>query len=95
METPAILTQVILFISKNSIYTEITLREFKTVILELEKSQPFKAEIIDINERPDLAEKYKIEATPTLIIGNKRFIGEPKAEDILRIVQSDTLSLPT
>ena len=95
MEIPTNPTQVMLFISKNSLYTEITLKEFRNVLEELEKSQPFQAEIIDVNEKPDIAEKFKIEAVPTLIIGNKRFIGEPKAEDILKIVQAESPSIPT
>ncbi len=37
-------------------------------------------EVIDIAERPELAEQYNIEALPTLIVGDKRFIGNPTPE---------------
>ncbi|MFA6604352.1 MAG: circadian clock KaiB family protein [Patescibacteria group bacterium] len=39
-------------------------------------------EIIDIAEHPELAEQYNIEALPTLIIGDKRFVGQPTSETL-------------
>jgi len=75
--------KILLFISKESIYFKVTMEEFQTLLKELEILQPFNAEVIDVNEKPDMAEKYKVDALPTIIIGDKRFIGQPKAEDML------------
>ena len=36
--------------------------------------------IIDIADHPDLAEKFNIEALPTIIVGGKRYIGTPSPE---------------
>ena len=83
-------TQILLFISKDSIYFQITMEEFKKLLKTLEELQPFTSDIIDINEHPEMAEEYKIDALPTLIIGDKRFIGQPKAEDILKIIKNDS-----
>lgn len=81
--------KILLFISKDSIYFQVTMQEFQKLLKEFEKIQPFSSEIIDINKDPDMAEKYKIDALPTMIIGDKRFIGQPKAEDIMKIIKSD------
>ena len=37
-------------------------------------------EVVDIADHPELAEEYNIEALPTLIVGDKRFIGNPTPE---------------
>lgn len=81
-------TKILLFISKTSIYFQITMEEFQKLLKALEGIQPFTADIIDVNEKPELAEQYKVDALPTIIIGDKRFIGQPKADDILKIVRS-------
>jgi protein-disulfide isomerase len=36
-----------------------------------------------------MAEKYKVDALPTMIIGDKRFIGQPSTEKIMQIIKSD------
>jgi len=81
--------KILLFISKTSIYFQVTMDEFQKLIKALEELQPFTSEIIDVSERPEMAEQYKVDALPTIIIGDKRFIGQPKAEDILKIVRTD------
>lgn len=82
-------TKILLFISKTSVYFQLTMEEFQKLLKSLEGLQPFTSEIIDVVERPDLAEQYKVEALPTIIIGDKRFIGQPKADDIVNIVKSE------
>jgi len=82
-------TKIVLFISKTSMYFQVTMEEFQKLLKVLEKVQPFSSEIIDVNEKPELAEKYKVDALPTLIVGSKRFIGQPKAEDIIKLIQKD------
>jgi len=39
-------------------------------------------EVVDIAEHPELAEEYNIEALPTLIVGQKRFVGNPTPETL-------------
>lgn len=82
-------TKILLFISKSSIYFQTTMEEFQKLLKTLEEVQPFTSEVIDVNENPEMAEKHKVDALPTMIIGNKRFIGQPKAEDIMKIIKSD------
>lgn len=80
-------TKILLFISKESIYFQVTMDEFKKLLKSLEAIQPFTSEIIDVSEQPDMAEKYKVDALPTMIIGDKRFIGQPKAEEIMKLIK--------
>jgi protein-disulfide isomerase len=84
MSEPA--KKIVLFISKESIYFKVTMEEFQTLLAELEKLQPFTSEIIDVNESPEKAEEYKVDALPTIIIGDKRFIGKPKSKDIVNLL---------
>jgi hypothetical protein len=82
-------TNILLFISKSSIYFQTTMDEFQKLLTALEEIQPFKSEIIDVNENPDMAEKHKVDALPTMIIGDKRFIGQPSTEKIVQMIKSD------
>jgi len=79
--------KILLFISRSSIYFQVTMQEFQKLLQTLEALQPFTHEVIDVTEDPDKAEEYKVDALPTLIIGDKRFIGQPKAEDILKLIE--------
>jgi protein-disulfide isomerase len=81
-------TKILLFISKSSIYFQVTMDEFENLLKALEKMQPFEHEIIDVNEDAEKAEEYKIDALPTLIIGDKRFIGKPDVEKIMEVLAS-------
>jgi len=83
------ITKIILFISKDSIYFQVTMQEFQKLLNAFEQLQPFTHEVIDVTEAPEKAEEYKIDALPTLIIGDKRFIGQPDSGKILEMVQSD------
>jgi protein-disulfide isomerase len=82
-------TKVLLFISKSSLYFQVTLEEFTKLMGALEKIQPFTQEIIDVTEHPEKAEEYKVDALPTIIIGNKRFIGQPNMEKIIHLLDPD------
>jgi protein-disulfide isomerase len=82
-------TKILLFISKHSLYFQVAMEEFKKLMKTLEEIQPFEAEIIDVNEKPEMAEIHKVDALPTLIIGDKRFIGQPNTEKILKIIKNE------
>jgi len=80
-------TKVLLFISKDSLYFQVTMEEFKKLMKILEEIQPFESEIIDITTNTEMAEEYKVDALPTLIIGDKRFIGKPDADKIIKLIK--------
>ena len=82
--------KILLFISKDSIYFGTTMEEFQKLLIALEQLQPFTHQVIDVSEDPDKAEEYKVDALPTLIIGDKRFIEQPKAETIIKMIKSDS-----
>ena len=81
-------TKILLFTSKGSIYFQVAMDEFQKILAALEGVQPFSYQVIDVTEQPELAEQYKVEALPTIVIGDKRFVGQPKADDIVKIVRS-------
>jgi len=81
-------TKILLFTSKGSIYFQVAMDEFQKLLKALEGVQPFTYQVIDVTEQPELAEQYKVEALPTIVIGDKRFVGQPKADDIVKIVRS-------
>jgi protein-disulfide isomerase len=87
MEPPT--TKILLFISKSSIYFQTTMDEFQKLLKVLEEIQPFTSEVIDVGDKPELAEEYKVDALPTMIIGDKRFIGQPSTEKIMEIIKND------
>jgi hypothetical protein len=88
-------TKIFLFISKESIYFNETMDEFKKLMKALEEAQPFSSEIIDVTENPEMAEKYKVDALPSLIIGDRRFIGKPNAEKIMEYIKRDKENKPS
>jgi protein-disulfide isomerase len=81
--------KILLFISKDSIYFQTTMAEFTKLLKTLEEIQPFTSEVIDVNEKPEMAEKYKVDALPTMIVGDRRFIGQPSVEKIMEIIKND------
>jgi hypothetical protein len=83
-------TQILLFVSRNSLYFQTTMEEFKHLLTLLQELQPFTHEVIDVSESPERAEKYKIDALPTLIIGSKRFIGQAKADEIVKMLREES-----
>ena len=78
---------IILFISKGAKYLITEIDEFKRVAHELSRRR-FKIEVVDISKNPEMAEKYKIEALPTLMIKNQRFVGRPSYQKIIEIFRS-------
>jgi protein-disulfide isomerase len=78
---------VLLFTAKTSSSFHMSLKEFEKLIKKFETTKSFTFKIIDITEKPKLAEQYKIEAIPTLIFGKLRLIGKPDAEKIAKIIQ--------
>lgn len=79
--------KILLFIKKDATYFSTDIENFKKIISALGKIRPSKIEVIDIVDHPEMAEKYKIEALPTLIINERRYIGKPsptKAIEIFR-----------
>lgn len=84
-------TKILLFVSKSSIYFQTTIEEFQKLLKALEEMQPFTSEVIDVNTNPEMAEKYKVDALPTMIIGDKRFIGQPNTKKIMEIIKKDKI----
>jgi protein-disulfide isomerase len=85
--SPSPSNKVLLFVSKNSLYFQATVDEFAKIIEVLQQGGPYKSEVIDVMEHPELAEEYKVDALPTLIIGDTRFIGKPEADQVLEYVK--------
>lgn len=71
---------ILLFVSKDSASFHHAVKEFKKLTKKLEEIKSISLKLIDIVSKPELAEKYKIEALPTLVFGNLRLIGKPDAE---------------
>lgn len=82
--------KILLFNSRNSFYFASGIDEFREIIVSLSSLAPFDIEVIDVTENPELAEKYHIDALPTLIIGNKRYIGQPDAQKAIKIFKENT-----
>lgn len=80
--------KVLLFISRESAIYSFTRRQIEDACDKAwgrQGASPL--EVVDIEDNPDLAEKYNIEALPTLIIGGKRFIGVPTKEILATCLQ--------
>lgn len=78
--------KILLFIARDSIYFSTNIDDFKKIVNALGKLGTFEVEIIDASKNPELAEKYKIDALPTIIINDKRYVGKPHPEKILEIL---------
>lgn len=77
--------KIMLFILKNTDYFAVDVEDFNKIIVSLSKLSPFEVQVIDTTIHPELAEKYKIDALPTLIIDNKRYVGKPSSKKALEI----------
>lgn len=71
--------KILLFVSQESAVYNFVRRQ---VEVACSQETGVALEIIDIAEHPELAEQYNIEALPTLIVGDKRFVGQPTAETL-------------
>ena len=77
--------KILLFISKNSVYFSADITSFKKILAAMEKLAPYEVETIDVSEHPELAEKYKVEALPTLIVNEKKYLGAPTSQKAIEI----------
>jgi thioredoxin-related protein len=81
--------KILLFLKRNSVYFSTNINDFKKIMDTLSKMPLFNVEVIDITKNPELAEKYKIDALPTLIIGDKKYIGVPNTEKTIDILKKE------
>jgi len=80
--------EVLLFISRESAIYSFTRRQIEDACAKAwGRHGESPLEVLDIEDNPDLAEEYNIEALPTLIIGSKRFIGVPTQEMLSTCLQ--------
>ena len=72
---------ILLFISRESATYHFTRRQVEGACENVfGESWHVNLKVIDIEENPELAEKYNIEALPTLIVSGKRFVGTPTSD---------------
>jgi hypothetical protein len=69
--------RILLFVSKESATYQFTKRQVELACSRAVGKDAVEIEIIDIADRPDLAEQHNIEALPTIIVGGKRYVGMP------------------
>jgi hypothetical protein len=68
--------KIMLFVSNNSYYYATTIKNFQKLVDSLGMiGEKFKVDIVDVRRDPEIAEKYNILVEPTLIIGDRYFIG--------------------
>lgn len=84
--------KVLLFVSRESATYGYVRRQVEAACGPSERATGLEIETIDIADRPDLAEKYNIEALPTIIIGAKRFVGAPTQEFLAACLQDESES---
>ncbi len=69
---------ILLFISKESATYHYTRRQVEAACAGVSGKPTVK--VIDIAEQPEMAEKYNIEALPTVVIGSRRYVGTATSE---------------
>jgi hypothetical protein len=80
--------KIMLFVSSNSYYYATTIENFQKLVDSLGQiGEKFKVEIVDAHKNPEMAEKYNILVEPTLIVGNKYFIGRFEDERVSEYVK--------
>lgn len=77
-----------LFISRESATYHYVKRQVEIACTKAFGETHYRLRVIDIAERPDLAEKNNIEALPTVVIGGRRFIGAPDPETFADFLSS-------
>jgi hypothetical protein len=70
---------ILLFISKESATYHYTRRQVESACAGASGKAPT-VKVIDIAEQPEMAEKYNIEALPTVVIGARRYVGTATSE---------------
>jgi hypothetical protein len=80
--------KIMLFVSSNSYYYATTIENFQKLVDSLGQiGEKFKVEIIDAQKNPEMAEKYNILVEPTLIIGDKYFVGRFEDERVAKYMK--------
>lgn len=81
--------EILLFISKESATYSYTRRQVELAYKDV-FGQDAKAEfkVIDIEDKPQLAELHNIEALPTIIIGDKRIVGTATRKTLVTCMRS-------
>jgi anionic cell wall polymer biosynthesis LytR-Cps2A-Psr (LCP) family protein len=80
--------KIMLFVSSNSYYYSTTIENFQKLVDSLGQiGAKFKVEIIDVQKDPETAEKYNILVEPTLIIGDKYFVGRFEDERVAKYMK--------
>jgi hypothetical protein len=75
--------KIILFASSNSYYYATTIENFQKLVDSLGQiGERFKVEIVDVQKNPEKAEEHNILVEPTLIIGDKYFVGRFEDERV-------------
>ena len=77
--------QVQLFISQESATYHYVKSQVESYCRETYGESGFELTVIDVINRPDLAEKHNIEALPTTICDGKRFIGIPRLDGLMSL----------
>jgi hypothetical protein len=75
--------KIMLFVSSNSFYYATTIENFQKLVDSLGQiGEKFQVDIVDVQKNPEMAEQYNILVEPTLVIGNKYFIGRFEDERV-------------
>ena len=77
--------KVLLFLKNDSVYFSTDIDDFKKIISVLGKMPTLDVQIVDVTQNPELAEEYRIDALPTLVIGNRKYIGQPDPTKAIEI----------
>lgn len=79
--------EVLLFVSRESATYHFTVRQVEAACAKAHESEfSHEFRVIHIEDDPDAAERFNIEALPTLIVGKRRFVGTPTADSIDTLV---------
>ncbi|MEA3249362.1 MAG: thioredoxin family protein [Patescibacteria group bacterium] len=79
--------EVILFVSRESATYFFTVRKVEEACGKAhDEDCKHELKVVHIEDDPEAAERYNIEALPTLIIGKRRFVGAPTADSIDTLV---------
>lgn len=82
-------SEVLLFVSRESATYHFTVRQVEDACSKAHENMPDCGRVlrvIHIEDDPEAAERFNIEALPTLIVGRRRFVGTPTADSIDTLV---------
>ena len=81
--------EAVLFVSRESATYHFTVRQVEEACSRAHEHEPecrHKLKVVHIEDDPEAAERFNIEALPTLIVGRRRFVGTPTADSIDTLV---------